>query len=89
MNTKHKMTMGDICRELQLPPSKIRFWLSELEIDLSTDQTQGTHRRFSQKDLHTLKWVKKLSETGWFTMQGIKAILENNLSVNSALYLVL
>lgn len=61
--------------ELQLPPSKIRFWDTELRLNIKRNR-QG-YRFFTEEDVTMLKRIKFLQEDKRLTLEGVARELKS------------
>lgn len=67
-------TITEVSHILELPASKIRFWIEQLGISVKVRDGHKCSRRFKfrDKDILTLSKAKELSDTGEYTLKGIK-----------------
>ncbi len=66
-------SIGEVATILKVNQSKIRFWIKALNIRVGA--TKGGTRQFTPENLETLLEVKRLSDTGRYTLRGIEIIL--------------
>lgn len=76
---KKYYSISEVSEIIDEPKSTIRYWQKALDINLKKD---SHFRRFTVGELKLFKTIKRLSRTGWFTLEGIKAIIEGQLQTN-------
>lgn len=72
---KHYYTIPEIARELEVAPSKIEFWRRNVGIIPQRKTAYGI-KRFTARQLEKFKFVKEMSDSGNYTLKGIKEALE-------------
>jgi len=71
-------SIGEVSQELGVRSSNVRFWCKEIGIKPSRSHITN-NRRFTREDIELLHKVKGLSDTGIYTIVGIKWALEAEL----------
>ena len=66
----------EVAQALDLPQSKIRFWMGELNIEVK--RTGRRYRLFTQRDIDTLRIVNWLLKDVLFTVEGAKKQIEQH-----------
>ncbi len=64
--------IGDVATKLGVAQSNVRFWCQQFDI---TPVRHRFYRKFTPEDVKLLERIKELSDTGLFTLRGIKAKL--------------
>jgi len=59
-----------VARELNVKEFNIRFWMKEFGIQVM--RATGKRRKFLRADIEVLRRIRDLSETGYYTLAGIK-----------------
>ncbi|MEW6042302.1 MAG: MerR family transcriptional regulator [Elusimicrobiota bacterium] len=69
------LSIGDVCKFLDVPPHTIRYWEKEFRIFLFPARTQGNQRRFTDGDMEKIRTIKKLLKEDGYSIAGAKKIL--------------
>ncbi len=75
---KRYFSIAYVSRELNVTSSCLRFWCKEIGIKPSRSHITN-NRRFTKEDIELLHKVKNLSDSGIYTIVGIKWALEAEL----------
>lgn|SRR5690606_7507792 len=70
-------TMGEVTEMFQVNASQIRFYEKEFDI-LKPKKNKKGDRRFTQKDIESLKLIFHLVKEKGYTLQGAAAYLKSN-----------
>jgi hypothetical protein len=84
---KSYYTIGEVSKMLDLPISLIRFWEKEIDILKPQKSEKGT-RKFSQKDIQTLRLIHHLVKEKGFTLQGANEKLKNDAQLDANTQLI-
>lgn len=68
-------TVSDVASELKTSVSCVRQWERYFGDLLESKRSAGNYRLFTPRDIKTLKKVKRLYQSGFYTTRGIKAKL--------------
>ncbi len=72
---ENMLSIGDICRFLELPTHTLRYWEKEFREFLSPVRTQGRQRRYTDEDIERVCQIKKLLKQDGYSIAGAKKIL--------------
>jgi len=78
---KKYFTIGEVAKDLELSTSKIRFWESEFD-QLSPKKNSKGSRKFTEKDIKTIKAIQSLLKSKKFTIDGAKKVLKEEIKEN-------
>jgi len=67
-------TITEVSTMLKITPSKIRYWIKELDLEIKFREGPKHSRKykFRDKDILILSKANELSQTGEYTLKGIK-----------------
>jgi len=68
-------TIGQVSEMLNLSVSQIRFWEKEFS-QLKISKTAGGTRKFSHRDIDTIKLIQQLVKEQGYTLEGAKEKLK-------------
>jgi len=85
--TKSYYTIGEVSKMLNLPISLIRFWETEIAI-FNPEKTEKGTRKFSQKDIQTLRLIHHLVKEKGFTLQGANEKLKHDAQLDANAQLI-
>lgn len=68
-------SIGEVARSLSIAPSRIRFWLAYLGMDVKTRRVNK--RFFTRPDINLLSDIKHLVDNEGFTLWGMRRKLES------------
>ncbi|MCI4397697.1 MAG: MerR family transcriptional regulator [Acidobacteria bacterium] len=74
-NREETLTIGDVSKQLGIPPSTIRFYEKEFGSYLQVLKTAGGHRRFRTQDAEKLKYIHALVHEQGRSLRDVKAAL--------------
>lgn len=77
LKTKYYYTIGEVCSITGLKPSVLRFWESQFS-ELRPRRRKSGNRRYTQKDIETIKKIKYLLYDKGYTIKGAKKRLKTN-----------
>lgn len=72
-------SMGNICTELKVSASKIRFWCKEFHLEHK--RNGHNNRKFTEEDRNTIHEIYFLLVEEGFTIRGAKKKLEGYIEV--------
>jgi DNA-binding transcriptional MerR regulator len=76
MDIKRKpLTIGDLARATDEDVHAIRFWMQEGLLS-AIGETEGGYQLFTDETVQRVKRIRELKDTGFYTLKGIKDILE-------------
>jgi len=75
---KKYFTIGEVANSLELSTSQIRFWESEFD-QLSPKKNSKGSRKFTEKDIKTIKAIQSLLKSKKFTIDGAKKVLKEEM----------
>ncbi len=78
---KKYFTIGEVAVNLELSTSQIRFWESEFD-QLSPKKNSKGSRKYTEKDINTLKAIQSLLKRKKFTIDGAKKVLKEEMKRN-------
>jgi DNA-binding transcriptional MerR regulator len=70
-------SISEVADRLGVSNSNVRYWCAEFDIKPLRSYKKG-NRRFILKDLETLLRVKELSDSGLYTLKGIREQLKES-----------
>ncbi|HAK44691.1 MAG TPA: MerR family transcriptional regulator [Spirochaeta sp.] len=73
------LTIGEICRLLEVKPHVLRYWEQEFEI-VNPRKDRGGKRQYTKNDVNILFRIKHLLHDEKFTIDGAKQKLWTELS---------
>ena len=76
---KKYFTIGEVASNLDLSTSQIRFWESEFD-QLNPKKNSKGSRKFTDKDIETIKAIHSLLKNKKFTIDGAKKVLKEEAS---------
>lgn len=62
-----------------LQPKTIRYYNKYFRLAYQYDSNK--HLRFSDEAVHKLKWIVQLVESGYFTLEGIRAVINKKVII--------
>ena len=72
--TKYYYTMSEVCNITSLKPHVLRFWETQFP-QLHPKRRKSSNRRYTSKDIETIKKIKYLLYVKGFTIKGAKKSL--------------
>ena len=75
---KKYFTIGEVANSLELSTSQIRFWESEFD-QLNPKKNSKGSRKFTEKDIETIRAIHSLLKNKKFTIDGAKKILREEM----------
>jgi len=66
-------SMSEVCQQVKVPPTQIRYWTSYFKIH--SDRKPGMLRKYTKNDIQKLIRIKSLADTKYFTLLGMKRII--------------
>jgi DNA-binding transcriptional MerR regulator len=79
----HHLTIGEVCRALEVKPHIVRYWEQEIGI-LSPSKDMGGRRIYTLSDLQLLFRIKYLVQERKFTVEGAAQRLLEEVNGKSA-----
>ncbi len=76
---KSYFTIGEVAKELNVSVSLLRFWETEFT-QIKPRKTAGGTRKYSLKDLQTLKQIYQLLKIEGYTIPGAKDKLKEKIN---------
>lgn len=73
------LTIGDICKLLEVKPHVLRYWEQEFEI-VNPRKDRNGKRLYTRNDVNTLFRIKHLLHDEKYTIEGAQKRLWNELS---------
>lgn len=73
---KRYFSIGEVAEELDISPSKIRFWESEFDL-IRPQKNKNGKRQFTRDDIENIKSVRFLVEEKGLTLAGARKSLKN------------
>jgi len=73
--TKYYYTMGEVCNITGLKPHVLRFWETQFP-QLHPRRKERSNRRYTSKDIETIKKIKYLLYVKGFKIEGAKKSLK-------------
>ncbi len=80
---ENMLSIGDVCRFLELPTHTLRYWEKEFREFLSPVRTHGRQRRYTDEDMDRVRQIKKLLKQDGYSIAGAKKILNFRQSQQS------
>lgn len=77
--SKHYYTIGEVCNFLELEAHVIRYW--EKEIPAIRPKKSGRQRRYTLKQIETLKMIKDLLYNQKYTIEGARQKIKSDKSL--------
>ncbi len=74
--TKYYYTMRETCTIIGVKPHVLRFWETQFP-QLHPKRRKNTNRRYTSKDIRTIKKIKYLLYEKGYTIQGAKKSLKS------------
>lgn len=75
---KKYFTIGEVASNLDLSTSQIRFWESEFD-QLNPKKNSKGSRKFTDKDIKTIRAIHSLLKSKKFTIDGAKKVLKEEM----------
>lgn len=72
---KRYFSMGEVCDQLDLTPTQIRYWDKEFP-QLNIRKDNGGNRIFTKEDIELLRVIKQLVKEQGYTIEGARHRLE-------------
>jgi DNA-binding transcriptional MerR regulator len=77
MKTSKHYPIGQVCTQVALPHSTIRFW-EKTFAGLRSLRSSGGHRYYSAQQVELIRLIKKLLHEDGLTIEGAKKYIANN-----------
>jgi DNA-binding transcriptional MerR regulator len=69
------LSIGDVSRFLNTPTHTLRYWEKEFAEYLSPSRTEGKQRRYSDRDMESIREIKKMLKEDGYSIAGAKKLL--------------
>jgi DNA-binding transcriptional MerR regulator len=69
------LSIGDVSRFLGIPTHTLRYWEKEFCNYLSPNRTEGKQRRYTDKDMDSIREIKKMLKEDGYSIAGAKKLL--------------